>query len=126
MATSGRFEHGHSSPSPSIRGPAPSGHHATAERRKAARFSSQWPLRNAERHLSAECGFRLSRDPDTGRAPDVWFVRARRVPAGDAALQFFEGAPDIAVESLSSCDRYVDMMTRVREYLDVGAPLVWA
>jgi len=83
-------------------------------------------LRNAERHLSAECGFRLSRDPDTGRAPDVWFVRARRVPAGDAALQFFEGAPDIAVESLSSCDRYVDMMTRVREYLDVGAPLVWA
>jgi Uma2 family endonuclease len=75
---------------------------------------------------SAEAGFRLGRDPDTVRAPDVWFVRAGRVPTGDAATQFFEGAPDIAVEILSPSDRYVDVMTKVREHLDAGTTLVWA
>jgi Uma2 family endonuclease len=75
---------------------------------------------------SAEGGFRLARDPDTVRAPDVWFVRSGRVPAGDATTQFFEGAPDIAVEILSPSDRYVDVMTKVREYLDTGTSLVWA
>jgi Uma2 family endonuclease len=75
---------------------------------------------------SAEGGFLLGRDPDIVRAPDVWFVRAGRVPVGDARMQFFDGAPDIAVEILSPSDRYVDVMTKVREYLDAGAPLVWA
>ena len=75
---------------------------------------------------SGEAGFTLERDPDTVRAPDVWFVRADRVPSGADAARFFRGAPDLAVEVLSPSDRYRDVMEKVRDYLRTGTRLVWA
>src|SRR3972149_1026687 len=54
--------------------------------------------------LGAETGFRIARDPDTVRAPDVAFVRSDRVPAAPLS-GFFPGAPDLAVEILSPDDR---------------------
>jgi Uma2 family endonuclease len=74
---------------------------------------------------SADTGFRLEHDPDTVRAPDIWFVRAGRVPIGDAAAHFYRGPPDLAVEVLSPTDRYRDVMAKVRDYLAAGTPLVW-
>src|SRR5438045_9785829 len=53
---------------------------------------------------SAETGFRLSRDPDTVRAPDVAVVRVERLPPEGAAEGYFEGAPDLAVEIVSPRD----------------------
>jgi|SRR5215212_6650155 len=75
---------------------------------------------------SAETGFRLRSDPDTVRAPDAWFVRAERIPAGEEIVGFFPGPPDLAVEILSPSDRFNDVMAKVRDYLDADTPLVWA
>ena len=74
---------------------------------------------------TAEGGFRLASDPDTLRAPDFWFLRADRVPTGEAGRKFYSGAPDLAVEVLSPSDRFVDVMRKVRDYLEAGTRLVW-
>jgi Uma2 family endonuclease len=74
---------------------------------------------------SAEGGFKLASDPDTVRAPDVWFVRAARVPAGENPEGFYDGPPDLAIEVLSPSDRFHEVMLKVRDYLDAGTPLVW-
>lgn len=72
---------------------------------------------------AAETGFRLSRDPDTVRAPDVSFVRRARLGGGDETA-FFDGAPDLAVEVISPSDRYSDVLEKVWDYVDAGTPLV--
>src|SRR5215216_2155335 len=46
---------------------------------------------------TADSGLVLRRGPDTVRAPDVWFVRADRIPA-EVRDEFFPGSPDLAVE----------------------------
>lgn len=73
---------------------------------------------------TAESGVLLRRDPDTVRAPDVWFVRAERVP--DEVLdEFFPGSPDLAVEVLSPSDRFSAVVEKARDYLAAGTLLVW-
>lgn len=74
---------------------------------------------------TAEGGFLLESAPDTVRAPDVWFVKAERVPADGLPEGFWPGAPDLAVEVLSPSDRFVDVMRKVQEYLAAGTHLVW-
>ena len=73
----------------------------------------------------SEGGFLLNTDPDVVRAPDVWFVRADRVPAPPAPGGYWPGAPDLAVEVLSPSDRFIDVMRKVRDYLDAGVRLLW-
>jgi Uma2 family endonuclease len=70
-------------------------------------------------------GFKLESNPDTVRAPDVWFIRADRIPADGLPDSFWPGAPDLAVEVLSPSDRFVEVMRKVQEYLAAGARLVW-
>ena len=75
---------------------------------------------------SAEGGFRLASDPDTVRAPDIWFVRAERLPPDEAAAeQYYSGPPDLAVEVLSPSDRFDQVMGKVRDYLEAGTLLLW-
>jgi Uma2 family endonuclease len=73
----------------------------------------------------ADGAFVLSRDPDTARAPDVGFVRAERRPPRDVVHEFFEGAPDLAVEVISPTDRATELMEKVDDYLAAGTRLVW-
>jgi Uma2 family endonuclease len=68
-------------------------------------------------------GFRLQRNPDVVRAPDVAFIRAERVV--DTGRGYFEGAPDLAVEVLSPSDRYSAVSRKVSQYLAAGTGLVW-
>lgn len=75
--------------------------------------------------LAAETGFKLRTDPDTVRAPDVSFVANERIPAEGVPRGFWEGAPDLAVEVLSPDDRMVDVLAKVRDYLDAGVRQVW-
>ncbi len=75
---------------------------------------------------TAEGGFRLTTAPDTVRAPDVWFVRAERIPAEGIPATFWPGAPDLAVEVLSPSDRLGDLMLKLRDYFEAGVTLVWA
>jgi len=74
--------------------------------------------------VGTELGFILQRNPDTVRAPDVYFVSVSRWGDPDAD-DYFEGAPDLAVEVLSPSDRASEVQEKIREYLAAGCPLVW-
>lgn len=76
--------------------------------------------------LGADTGFIVQRDPDSVLAPQVSFVGTPRVPDDETMRrQFFEGAPDLAVEIVSADDRRVDVDRKARRWLGAGAYLVW-
>jgi Uma2 family endonuclease len=70
---------------------------------------------------AAETGFRIARNPDTVRAPDIAFVRAERVVNTSG---FFEGAPDVAFEVVSPSDSYSEVDEKTTEWLRAGARVV--
>ena len=73
--------------------------------------------------FTAETGFRISRDPDTVRAPDVAFVRAGRVAEADVP-GFPDIPPDLVAEVVSPGDRATEV-TAALAWLDAGVRLVW-
>ena len=77
------------------------------------------------RVYSADGGFVLFPDRETVRVPDVAFVRADRMPQGEARRHFPRLAPDLVVEVLSPTDRASDVLAKVAMYLDAGVPLIW-
>jgi len=92
-------------------------------------FGLLWTFLRRRRGLGicgiSEVGFRLASDPDTVRAPDVWFVRAERVAAQGIPEGFWPGAPDLAVEVLSPSDRFTAVLRKVQDYLSAGTRLIW-
>lgn len=80
---------------------------------------------NLGRLYSADGGFVLFPDRETVRVPDVAFVRAERMPQGEARDHFPRLAPDLAVEVISPSDRARDMAAKVAMYQEAGVPLVW-
>lgn len=76
------------------------------------------------RVFAAETGFTLRRNPDTVRAPDVAFISTARLP-DPPPRGFAELAPDLAVEVLSPDDRPGEVLTKVGDWLNAGARLVW-
>ena len=75
------------------------------------------------RVYGAETGFLLARNPDTVRAPDCAFVRARHAPVSSRG--FVPQAPDLAVEVLSPDDRPGYVREKVAEWLESGTEIVW-
>lgn len=67
----------------------------------------------------------LSRDPDQVRIPDVSFIAWDQVPTAGVPDRFWEGAPTLAVEVISSSDRAADIHRKMRDYLDAGTQVVW-
>jgi Uma2 family endonuclease len=74
--------------------------------------------------VMVEVGFRLTRDPDTVRAPDISFVSAERVPPHGLPAGYIAGAPDLAVEVVSPDDTAAEIEAKVHEYLAHGVRLV--
>jgi Uma2 family endonuclease len=74
--------------------------------------------------FGADCGFRITTDPDTVRAPDVAFVIGDRLPGGPPR-GYVPFAPDLAVEIVSPTDRMSDVTRKVADYIDAGTRLVW-
>ena len=104
--------------------PAFFGHGKVAGR--LVRALAEWAERTgAGTVVTAEAGFVTRRNPDRVRAPDVAFVAAARLAGRNVDEGFFEGAPDLAVEILSSGDRAIEVQAKIREYLEAGARLVW-
>jgi len=66
-----------------------------------------------------ESGYRLT--PQTVRGPDVSFVRTSRLQDPD---EYFDGAPDLAVEIVSPGDDASDLCEKIRQYLDAGTLVV--
>ena len=77
------------------------------------------------RLYSADGGFVLFPDRATVRVPDVAFVRAERMPQGEARRHFPRLAPDLVVEVLSPTDRASDVLAKVAMYQEAGVPLIW-
>jgi Uma2 family endonuclease len=59
------------------------------------------------------------------RPPDLGFVTRARVPQGAEREEFFDGAPDLAVEILSPSERPGTVHRKLGEYFDAGAQQVW-
>lgn len=74
--------------------------------------------------FAAETGFRLSRDPDTVRAPDVAYVGPDRL-AEARARGFPELAPDFVVEVVSPNDTAAEIQQKMDEWLQAGVRLAW-
>jgi Uma2 family endonuclease len=74
--------------------------------------------------FGAETGFRIAREPDTVRAPDIAFVGRERL-AEPLPKGYFQGAPDLAVEVVSPGDRASQVLAKVQDWLDAGCQAVW-
>jgi len=75
--------------------------------------------------FTAEPSFRLSRDPDTVRVPDVAFISSGRLRHWDRSEACWPGAPDLAVEVVSPSNIQREVDDKVRAWLDAGAAMVW-
>lgn len=73
------------------------------------------------RVYATDPGFKIERNPDTVRVPDVGFLRRERVVD---TQKFFEGAPDVAFEVISPTDTYTDVEEKTEEWLRGGARAV--
>lgn len=89
-----------------------------------------WPLaRHVEENqlgavYAAETGFRIRRDPDTVRAPDVASVSQERLEAVGEVEGYWPGAPDLAVEVISPGDSHVEVEEKVFDWLEAGTKMV--
>lgn len=72
-----------------------------------------------------ESGFILARDPDMVRGPDVFYVRAERIPKTGLPESFWNIAPDIAVEVVSPSETAYEIQEKVGDFLSAGTPRVW-
>jgi Uma2 family endonuclease len=70
--------------------------------------------------------FRTKRSPNKKRRPDVAFVSRERWPL-DRELpgEYFDFAPDLAIEVVSPTDLAVDLHEKIEEYLEAGVKQVW-
>jgi Uma2 family endonuclease len=72
----------------------------------------------------AETGYRLSRNPDTVRAPDISYVNEERL--SQARVRGYpELAPDFVVEVVSPNDTASEIQQKVGEWLAAGVLVVW-
>ncbi|MFW6200077.1 MAG: Uma2 family endonuclease [Gemmatimonadota bacterium] len=72
-----------------------------------------------------DTAFTLARDPATIRVPDVAFVSRNRVPESGLGDEFWQMAPDLAVEILSPSNSSSEIQKKSLEYLEAGARIVW-
>ena len=71
-----------------------------------------------------EAGFKLARDPDTVRGPDVAFISRARLPDPEP-VGYPDLAPDLVVEIVSPGDRPGEVLAKVADWLSAGTRLVW-
>jgi Uma2 family endonuclease len=84
-----------------------------------------WAIEQRAGIVGVESGFILQRHPDIVRGPDVYFVRAERIPEDGVPEAFWELAPDLAIEVVSPSESAEDVREKVRDYLVAGTALVW-
>ena len=76
--------------------------------------------------LDSEAKYRLARDPDLVRRPDVSFVSWRQLPGrkipADDVVDF---APELAIEVISPTNRATEIEQKIEDYFANGVRLVW-
>jgi Uma2 family endonuclease len=76
-------------------------------------------------HVLTDPGVILRRNPDLVRAPDAAFIRSGRIPVGQMPTGYSDIVPDLIVEVVSPGDRPSEIQTKIREWIEGGARLVW-
>jgi Uma2 family endonuclease len=84
-----------------------------------------WVEQGAGGEAGVESGFTLAHDPDTVRAPDVYYMSAHRIQSDDRSAAFWTVAPDLAVEVISPGETVDEIRQKINDYLAAGTPLVW-
>ena len=109
-----------------VRETAPAGlNHGRIALRLGARIDNHVETTGAGVAAGAETGFRIGRDPDTVRAPDVAFIAAARVPPALEQRGFADLAPDLVAEVVSPSDRAGDVLEKALAWVEAGVRLVW-
>ncbi len=102
----------------------PGGVHGRLAARIAARL-----IEHVDRHglgtVLVETGYILRRGPDTVRGPDVSFISGTRLAPDQISDRFIPGAPDLAVEILSTSNRWPEVEEILADYFASGARMVW-
>ncbi len=102
----------------------PGGVHGRLAARMAARLSQ-----HVERHglgtVLVEAGYVLGKEPDTVRGPDVSFISGTRLAPDQIPDRFISGAPDLAIEILSTSSRWPEVEEILADYFAGGARMVW-
>lgn len=76
--------------------------------------------------FNSHAKYRLARDPDLVRMPDVSFVRWDRLPGRQVPEEeFVDLAPDLAVEIVSPTNRASEIQEKIAEFFEHGVRLVW-
>lgn len=70
-----------------------------------------------------DAGFVL--EQDILRGPDVGFIRKERIPHEGLPDDWWEGAPDLAVEIVSRWRTAHDLASKALDYLKAGTKMVW-
>ena len=86
--------------------------------RVAARLFQYVEDRKLGTVFAAETGSKISNNLDTGRAPDVTFVRCERVEEAGEVDGYWPGAPDLAVEVVSPDDSYASVEKKAATWLE--------
>ena len=73
--------------------------------------------------LNSGVGYHIKSNPDHVRVPNVAYIRQERMDVEDPEF-FFPGAPDIAIENVTTCDTYCYMEDKVRAWFEAGSGLV--
>ncbi|MBM7805531.1 Uma2 family endonuclease [Geodermatophilus bullaregiensis] len=110
-----------------LREKAPAGfRHGRVAARTARRLDESVESHELGAVAGAGTGFRLTRQPDTVRAPDVSFIAAHRLPSDEDELDgLLELAPDLVVEVVSPSDRATEVTEKALAWLTAGVVLVW-
>jgi Uma2 family endonuclease len=74
--------------------------------------------------FGGDAGIVTMQDPDTVRGPDAAFASYERIPREADDDHYFLVAPELVFEVLSRCDRWVDVLDKVSEYLRAGVDVV--
>lgn len=86
-------------------------------------YLSQVVIPNLLGIVGSGSGFRLSTDPDTVRAPDVWFIEQAQLPI--PMDEYPTGGPTLAVEIVSPANTIDEMNTKLTQYFTAGTRMVW-
>src|SRR5260221_14666477 len=70
----------------------------------------------------AGTGFKLAENPDTVYGVDAAFVATAHGQSGE---EYFQGAPDLAVEIVSPSNMRSEIHAKVKDYFLTGSRLVW-
>ena len=69
-------------------------------------------------------GVLVSRNPDSVREPDVYFVSAERLPLDDDSDGYLDVAPELVVEIVSPSDTQTEVSEKTRLWLNLGVLMV--